>query len=92
MSDSTMSVRNDLQPVVIGGDIGAYALGREMHEAFGVKSYCVAPSPIGAIAHSAIFEQYPVERLAREQIRGSGRHTWDRTYDLPGLSYAPFLV
>lgn len=68
MSDSTMSVRNDLQPVVIGGDIGAYALGREMHEAFGVKSYCVAPSPIGAIAHSAIFEQYPVERLAREQI------------------------
>ena len=37
MSDSTMSVRNDLQPVVIGGDIGAYALGREMHEAFGVK-------------------------------------------------------
>jgi D-aspartate ligase len=47
--------REDIQPVIIGGDIGAYALGREFHEAFGVKSVCLAPSPIGGIAHSKIF-------------------------------------
>ena len=30
--------REDLLPVVLGGDIGAYALGREFHEAYGVRS------------------------------------------------------
>lgn len=68
MFDSTQALRNDIVPVVIGGDIGAYALGREMHEAFGVKSYCVGSSPIGAIAHSAIFQLYPVDRLNRDSL------------------------
>ncbi|WP_058269954.1 carboxylate--amine ligase [Olsenella massiliensis] len=58
----------EIVPVVIGGDIGAYALGREMHEAFGVTSVCVAPEPIGAIAHSAIFDCHQVSRLGRDEV------------------------
>lgn len=68
MPNSSMNARNDLIPVIIGGDIGAYALGRELHEAFGVRSRCVAPSPIGAISHSKIFECLPVEHLTYDSI------------------------
>lgn len=47
--------RDDLLPVVLGGDLGAYALGREFHEAYGVTSVCIAPLPIKAIELSTIF-------------------------------------
>lgn len=63
--------REDLLPVVIGGDIGAYALGRELHEAFGQQCVCVASAPIGAISHSAIFTHYPVEHLDKESLLAS---------------------
>ena len=68
MSDSTMSARNDLQPVVIGGDIGAYALAREFHEAYHVKPQMLASSPIAAVAHSQILDVHPVERLSEEEV------------------------
>ncbi len=48
--------RDDVLPVILGGDIGVYALGREFHEAYGVKSVCIIPEPIKAIELSAIFE------------------------------------
>ena len=65
--------RTDLVSVVIAGDIGAYALGREMHEAFGVRSICVAPLPIGAIRHSKIFDWHRVESLSQEHLRDALR-------------------
>ncbi|WP_350453935.1 GNAT family N-acetyltransferase [Slackia heliotrinireducens] len=60
--------REDLISVIIGGDIGAYALGREMHEAFGIKSICLASAPIGAISHSKIFDVKFIERISPENI------------------------
>ena len=68
MATSNAQHRDDLVSVVIGGDIGAYALGRELHEAFGLVSLCLAPAPIGAIAHSKIFSVYPIESLSAENL------------------------
>lgn len=47
-------------PIILGGDIGVYALGREFHEAYGTKSVCIVESPIGAIQFSRIFAHLPV--------------------------------
>jgi D-aspartate ligase len=47
--------RKDILPVLLGGDIGIYAIGRSFYEAYGVKSVCIAPQPIAAIADSSLF-------------------------------------
>lgn len=57
------SSRTDIQPVILGGDLSAYPLGREFFEAFGVTSVCVAPDPIEVIRHSRFFEHRFVEDL-----------------------------
>ncbi len=44
-----------LLPVILGGDIGVYGIGRSFHEAFGVRSICVASSPTVAIERSDLF-------------------------------------
>ena len=43
-------------PVVFGGDAGAYALGLECFEAFGVRSLCIAHEPVQLITESAFFD------------------------------------
>lgn len=60
--------REDLVPIVLGGDIGAYALAREFHEAYHVKPQMLASSPIAAVAHSQILDVHPVERLSEEEV------------------------
>lgn len=55
-------------PLILGGDIGAYALGREFHEAYGVTSLCLIPEPIGAIKHSRIFRHVPIASLAERDV------------------------
>ena len=60
--------REDLVPIVLGGDIGAYALAREFHEAYYVKPQMLASSPIAAVAHSQILDVHPVERLSEEEV------------------------
>lgn len=52
--------KDNLQPVIIGGDIGAYSLGLEMFEAYGCTSIAVASSPADVIARSEIFTVEPV--------------------------------
>ena len=42
-----------LLPVVLGGDIGAYALARQLHEVTGTPVTIVASDPIVAISRSA---------------------------------------
>ena len=32
-------------PVILGGDIGAYAIGREFHEAYGCKAISLIQEP-----------------------------------------------
>lgn len=48
--------REDLLPVILGGDISVYAYGREFHEAYHVRSHAMNQAFIGAIEHSEIFE------------------------------------
>lgn len=43
-----------LQPVVLGGDIGAYSLARAFHEAFGVRSIVISGASTGLVRHSRI--------------------------------------
>lgn len=51
-----MSVeRYQVLPVIIGGDIGVYAIGRSFHEAFGVSSVAVSNAPADLIVKSSIF-------------------------------------
>ena len=48
--------REDLLPVILGGDISAYAYGREFHEAFHVKSVAMNQAFVGAMQYSALFD------------------------------------
>nr|WP_210768002.1 hypothetical protein [Cellulomonas humilata] len=43
-----------MQPVILGADIGVYALARSFHEAYGVTSVVVAGAALGPVAHSRI--------------------------------------
>ena len=58
----------DFVPVILGGDIGAYALGREFHEAYGCTSICLVKQPIGAILHSSIFRHVPLDSLEPDEV------------------------
>lgn len=48
--------RPDLLPVVIGGDIGGYALARQLHDATGQRVTLLSPSPIEAISLSGYID------------------------------------
>lgn len=70
----------DLQPVILGADIGVYALSRAFHEEYGVRAIVVSGAALGPVAHSAILDNVLVAdghdprqlvdallRVAREQ-------------------------
>ncbi|MDO4244028.1 MAG: ATP-grasp domain-containing protein [Actinomyces sp.] len=63
-SSSPRGQRPGLLPVVVGGDIGAYALARQLHEATGQRVRLLAPAPIEAITRSAYID---VERVGAAQ-------------------------
>ncbi|WP_371300451.1 hypothetical protein [Cellulomonas sp. Y8] len=46
----------DLQPVMLGADIGVYALARAFHEAYGVRSVVVSGAALGPVADSRIVD------------------------------------
>jgi predicted ATP-grasp superfamily ATP-dependent carboligase len=60
--------RQDLLPIIVGGDIGAYSLGAEMHAAYHCKSICVASAPIAAIQHSKIFDVFHISQVTADEI------------------------
>lgn len=45
-----------VRPILVGGDIGAYATARAFHEAYGVSSVVLAGVRVGSVAHSAIVD------------------------------------
>jgi D-aspartate ligase len=45
-----------LQPVILGADIGVYALARSFHEAYGVRSIVVSGAALGPVARSRIID------------------------------------
>jgi D-aspartate ligase len=52
--------RPEIQPVILGGDIGVYALARAFHEQYGVTSIVISGEIPGPIAHSKIIENVKV--------------------------------
>ena len=46
----------DLLPVILGADIGVYALARSLHEQYGLRSIVVAGAALGPVAHSRIID------------------------------------
>lgn len=58
----------DFVPVIMGGDIGAYALGREFHEAYGTTAISLIEEPIGIIKYSKIFKHVALPTLAEHDI------------------------
>lgn len=46
--------QDDLQPVVLGGDIGAYSIARTFHQAYGVRPVVVSSVSTGLVRHSRI--------------------------------------
>jgi D-aspartate ligase len=73
--------REDLVPVILGGDIGVYALGREFNEAYHTTCVCVASAPIGAIEHSSIFEVKPVSALDADEVARAVREVAEANAD-----------
>jgi D-aspartate ligase len=53
MARAAVSIDN-LQPVVLGGDIGAYSVARAFHEAYGVRSVVVSTVATGVVRNSRI--------------------------------------
>lgn len=45
-----------LRPIVVGGDIGAYASARAFHEAYGVRTVVLTGVSVGPVARSAIVD------------------------------------
>ena len=45
-----------MRPIIVGGDIGAYATARAFHEAYGVPAVVLAGVRVGAVAHSRIVD------------------------------------
>ena len=58
----------ELVPVLLGGDIGVYALARCFHEAYRVPSVCIAPHPTQILTRS---------RIARTVALGEGSQPED---------------
>lgn len=55
--------RPALLPVILGGDIGVYALARAFHEEYGVRSTVISALVPGPIAHSRILTNVAVADL-----------------------------
>ena len=60
--------RDDIRPVILGGDWSTYSIAREFYEAFGVTSYCVAPGAVSVIGKSRFVEMLPVDTMGQSDV------------------------
>lgn len=66
--------RDDIVPVIIGGDWSTYPLAREFYEAFGIPSACVVAYPVDIVAHSRIINMEPTPNMSDSEVAlGIGR-------------------
>lgn len=56
----------NLVPVILGGDIGVYAIGRSFHELLGCRSIAVCHAPAQVVARSSFFDVEHVPAHARD--------------------------
>ena len=56
-----------VQPVLLGGDFGVYALARSFHEAYGVNSIVLSHAPTVAISRSAFCRVEPIVAHASDE-------------------------
>ncbi|MBO1750534.1 ATP-grasp domain-containing protein [Actinotalea sp. BY-33] len=63
------------QPVILGADIGVYALARSFHEQYGLRSIVVSLTVTGPVADSTIIENVVLgpEADPEEMVRALGR-------------------
>ena len=57
----------NVKPVILGGDVGAYALGLQFYEAFNVRSICVANSPVDMITLSKLYDVVNIARGVEDE-------------------------
>lgn len=60
--------REDIQPVILGGDWSTYALAREFYEAFGVTSRVIWPGVVAVIKYSRFIEHVVVETAGEDDV------------------------
>ena len=60
--------REDIQPVILGGDWSTYALAREFFEAFGVTSRVIWPGVVAVIKYSRFIEHVVVETAGEDDV------------------------
>ncbi|PFG43392.1 D-aspartate ligase [Isoptericola jiangsuensis] len=70
--------RPEFHPVIVGSDIGVYALTRSFHEAFGQRTTVVAFAEPGPIAHSQLIDTVLSGTSAAEIVTTLGKVAADR--------------
>lgn len=63
--------RDDIQPVILGGDMSTYPLAREFYEAFGVASYVVAIDAIAVIKKSRFVKMFNVADNGQDSVKAA---------------------
>lgn len=56
------------QPVILGGDIGAYSLARTFHEAYGVRSVVVSSASTGLVRFSRVLTSVVEPRMDDDDV------------------------
>ena len=57
-----------VQPVLLGGDFGVYALARSFHEAYGATSIVLSHAPTVSIARSSFCRVEPIIAHASDEV------------------------
>ena len=65
--------RDDIQPVILGGDMSTYSLAREFYEAFGVASVVIGMDAISVIKKSRFVRMHIVPDNGRDSIEAAIR-------------------
>lgn len=63
--------RDDIQPVILGGDMSTYSLAREFYEAFGVTSIVIGMDAISVIKKSRFVRMHIVENNGQASVEAA---------------------